>query len=87
MDRFLKETNNIKSEEMRELTETLAKYASAFYKLIQKVGVEKYPEVIKFLNNFYFSMDNKFYSELEGKKDDMKQLTLYLNTLKFKGEH
>jgi len=81
MDNFLKETHNITDPEIRELTETLVIYASAYYKFVQKNGVNNYKKVIQFLNNFYFSMDNKYYSELEGKPEAMKQLALYLNDL------
>lgn len=82
MEDFLKETRNISDPEIRELTETLARYASAYYKFVQKKGVDNYKKVIQFLNTFYFSMDNKYYSELEGKPEAMKQLALYLNEFK-----
>lgn len=81
MDRFLKEIPKIENTEIREIIETLTKYVSAFYKLIQKTDIEQYKETIGFLNNFYFEMDNKFYSELEGKSSDMKQLAIYLNKI------
>jgi len=81
MDKFLKETYNITDEGMRELTETLARYACAYYKYVQKKGVGNYMEVIKFLNNFYYSMDDKYYSELEGKPEAMKKLAIYLNEI------
>ncbi|MEK6888505.1 MAG: hypothetical protein AABW80_00170 [Nanoarchaeota archaeon] len=82
MNRFLKETYNISNPELRELTEALTKYASAFYKLVQKKGVTQYLQLIQFLNKFYFEMDNKYYSELEGEPEDMKKLALYLNNLR-----
>jgi len=82
MSRFLKETYRIEDSEMRELTEALARYACVFYKLVQREGVDKYKQIIQFLNKFYFEMDNKYYSELEGKPDDMKKLALYLNEIK-----
>ena len=134
MDRFQKEIHRVKDPEIRELTRALTEYACAFYKLIQKNGIENYKETIEFLdklyleiddksnfkedaeikeliealiryitffnklvekkgienyrktidfvNKFYFEMDNKYYSELEGKLDDMKKLTEYLNEVK-----
>src|SRR3989344_4484902 len=82
ISRFIKEIHNIKDPEMRELTEALTKYACAFYKLIQIKGIKNYEKTISFLNKFYFEMDNKYYTELEGKEDDMKELAVYLNTLK-----
>jgi len=81
MDDFLKETHNIKDPYMRELTETLAKYACAYYKFVQKKGVQNYKAVIQFLNKFYFSMDDKYYSELEGQPEAMKKLAVYLNDI------
>ncbi len=81
MENFLRETHNIKDEDVRELTETLAKYVQAYYKFIQKRGVDNYKRIIQFLNQFYFNMDNKYYSELEGKPKAMKQLALYLNEI------
>ena len=82
MSRFLKETHNIENAEIRELTEALAKYACAFYKFVKVKGVDNYEEIISFLNKYYFAMDDKYYSELEGQPDDMKQLALYLNKFK-----
>ena len=67
---------------LRELTEALTRYACVFYKLVQREGVDKYKQIIQFVNKFYFEMDNKYYSELEGKPDDMKKLALYLNEIK-----
>lgn len=79
MSRFMKEIHRIKDPEMRELTEALTKYACAFYKLVNKEGINNYQKTIQFLNKFYFEMDNKYYSELEGKPHAMKELALYLN--------
>ncbi len=81
MGRFQKELSTIEDLEIRELVRTLTEYACAFYKLIQKEGIENYEELIEKINNLYFEMDNKFYSELEGKPDDMKQLAIYLNKI------
>ena len=33
------------------------------------------------LNKFFWEMDNKYYTELEGKSDDMKKLVEYLNKI------
>ncbi len=81
MGRFIKEIPNIENLEIRGATNFLANYANTFYKLIQKTGINNYKETINFLNDFYFKMDDKYYSELEGKPDDMKQLALYLNKI------
>lgn len=136
MDRFQKEIHRIKDPEVRELTRALTEYACAFYKLVQKKGIENYKETIEFLDKlyleigikpkyenkengaireliealkryvfffnklvgkngienykrtidftskYYFSMDEKYYSELEGKPEAMKKLALYLNGFK-----
>jgi len=82
MDDFLSETHRIKETELREITEALAKYACAYYKYVQKKGVGNYMKVIKFLNKFYFAMDDKYYSELQGKPEAMKKLAIYLNGFK-----
>lgn len=81
MSRFMKEIYRIKDPELRELTEALTRYACAFYKLIKKRGIKNYKSTIQFLNKFFWEMDDKYYSELEGKPEDMKKLALHLNTL------
>ena len=81
MGRFQKELLAIEDSEIRELIRTLTEYACAFYKLIQREGIENYEKLIEKINNLYFKMDDKFYSELEGKPDDMKQLAIYLNKI------
>ncbi|PIN89955.1 hypothetical protein COU60_02580 [Candidatus Pacearchaeota archaeon CG10_big_fil_rev_8_21_14_0_10_34_76] len=82
MKRFQDEIPNIKDSEIREITKALTDYACAFYKLVKKNGIEDYEKTIKFLNKFYFEMDEKYYSELEGDAEDMKKLVVHLNTLK-----
>ena len=81
MSRFRKEIYRIKDPELRELTEALTSYACAFYKLIRKRGIKNYKSTIQFLNKFFWEMDDKYYSELEGKPEDMKKLALHLNSL------
>ena len=72
--------SNFREEtEIKELIEALMKYIALFNKLVEKEGMENYRKTIDFVNKFYFEMDNKYYSELEGKPDDMKQLAEYLN--------
>ena len=81
IDRFIKEIPRIEDFEMREISDSLVKYAKAFYKLIRREGVENYKEISKFVTDFHYKMDEKFYNELEGKPDDMRQLALYLNKI------
>ncbi len=82
MARFQKEIHRIKDPELRELTEALTKYACAFYKLVNKRGINNYKKTIQALNKFFWEMDNKYYTELEGRPDDMIQLAEYLNKIK-----
>ncbi len=86
MVRFQKELLAIEDLEVRELIRTLTEYACAFYKLLQREGIENYENLIEKINNLYFEMDNKFYSELEGKPDDMEQLAKYLNQINMGGK-
>ena len=74
--------HRIKDPEIRELTEALTKYASAFYKLVNKRGINNYKKIIQDINKFFWEMDNKYYTELEGKPEDMKQLAEHLNKIK-----
>ncbi len=82
MARFQKEIHRIKDPELKELTEAITKYACAFYKLVDKRGINNYKKTIQALNKFFWKMDNKYYTELEGKPDDMKQLAEHLNEIK-----
>ena len=81
MSRFMKEIHGIKDPEVKEITEALTRYACAFYKLINKRGINNYKETIQNLNKYFWEMDNKYYSELEGKPDDMKRLSEHLNEI------
>src|SRR3989338_2172220 len=74
MGDFLRETHRIKDQEIKDLTEALTKHAFAYYKFVQKKGADNYKEIIQFLNNYYFSMDNKYYSELEVEPEAMKNI-------------
>ena len=80
MERFLKETYRIKDFQKRAIIEAITNYARAFYQLVGEQGVDKYRQIVQGLNEFYRKMDYKFYSELEGKKDDMPQLAAYLDS-------
>lgn len=88
MKRFLDEINKIEDPEIRMLIKTLTEYAKAFYLLAEKINLKEYQEVIEKINDLYWEMDNKFYTELEGQKDDMKKLAEHMDTVskkQFKG--
>ena len=82
MTRLLLETSKIEDSAKRVLTEGVIKYAMGVYLLLRKGDVKRdYKEVIQDIAKYFQSMDNKFYSELEGKPDDMKQLVQHLNKI------
>lgn len=83
MERFLRETNRIADPEVREMTEAITQYARAFYNLIQsRGGIENYQQTIRELNDFYVEMDRKYYEELEGKHNSMRNLAEHLNEIR-----
>lgn len=79
MSRLLLEIDRIDDASTKLLTEGLVKYAMGFYLLIRKHNIENYKDIIESISNYFFDMDNKYYSELEGNTDDMKELMEYLN--------
>jgi len=84
MDSFLKEIYNIKDPDVREIIENLTKYARSFYLLVKKFGLKESSKIIKSLNEIYFEMDRKYYSELEGKKNAMRKLAKHLDNFKIR---
>ncbi len=82
MTRLLLEIPKIEDSAKRVLTEGILKYAMGVYLLIRNGDIKKnYKKVIQNISKYFHSMDNKFYSELAGKSDDMKQLAQYLNKI------
>lgn len=82
MTRFLSETHKIDDSGKRMFTEGMIKYAMGFYLITRNNGVDNYKELVSNIGEYFHSMDNKYYSELEGKPDDMKQLVEFLNEFK-----
>ena len=80
MNRFIKELDGINDEKKKRIIEFITRHAKAFYELLTSDGIENYKEVIRMLSDFYFKMDDKYYSDLEGQKNDMKKLAEYLNS-------
>ncbi len=80
MQRFLRETNALSDPRMRKLVEGLTMYAQGVYEVMQGQDISGYKALMQNLNSLFAGMDSKYYSELEGKPDDMKQLVQYLNT-------
>lgn len=82
MTRLLAEIPKIDDSAKRILTEGIVKYAQGFYMLTRKTGIEDYKKNIGKIMDYFKSMDSKFYSELEGKPEDMKLLVEHLNKIK-----
>ena len=81
MRRFQKKVYLIKDPRIQELTKTLTDYVISFYEFMGERGVNNYRDLIKKINDYFFEMDRKFYSELEGQPDDMRKLAEYLNKI------
>ncbi len=79
MARLLPELNRIDDTAKRILTEGIVKYAMGFYLVMREKGIENYKEIIGKMTEYFRHMDDKYYSELEGKPQDMKDLTKLLD--------
>ena len=79
MARLLAEIHRIDDSDKRILTEGIVRYAMGFYLIMRKTGIEDYKEVIGEITEYFHFMDDKYYSELEGKPDDMKELVELLD--------
>ena len=82
MTRLLSEIHRIDDNAKRILTEGIAKYAMGFYLIMRKNNIEDYKEIVRRIGEFFHYMDDKYYSELEGKPDDMKELAESLDKKK-----
>ena len=79
MTRLLCEIHRIEDVSKRTITEGIVRYAMGFYLIMRKNKMEDYKEVIEKISKYFQLMDEKYYSELEGKPDDMQELTEFLN--------
>ena len=79
MTRLLSEVHRIDDSDKRIITEGIVKYAMGFYLIMRKSDIEEYKETIGKISEYFRFMDDKYYSELEGRPDDMKELTELLN--------
>ena len=82
MTRLLAEIHRIDDSAKRILTEGIVRYAMGFYLIMRKNDIENYKEVIGKIGEYFHFMDNKYYSELEGNPDDMKELVECLDKKK-----
>ena len=81
MARLIPELNRIDDAAKRILTEGIVKYAQGFYMVMRKTGIGNYKEDISRMMDYFKSMDSKYYDELEGQPEDMRDLAHHLNTL------
>lgn len=79
MTRLLHESHRIDDAGKRLMTEGLVTFVQGFYITTRKNGVEKSKETIENIGKFFEAMDSKYYGELEGKPEDMKELIEFLN--------
>ncbi len=79
MTRLLSEINGIDDSAKRILTEGVVKYAMGFYLIMRKHDIKDYKEVIDKIGDYFHYMDDKYYSELEGNPDDMRELVEILD--------
>ncbi len=79
MTRLLSEIHRIDDSAKRIITEGIVKYAMGFYLIMRKNNIEEYKEVVEKINEYFHFMDEMYYSELEGKPDDMKELVELLD--------
>ena len=79
MSRLLPELHRIDDSAKRIMTEGIIKYAMGFYLIMRKNNVNAYQEVIGKIMDYFHFMDDRYYSELEGKSQDMKDLTKLLD--------
>jgi len=79
MTRMLSELHRIDDAAKRILTEGIVTYAMGFYLIMRKNDVQDYKAVIEEIGRYFHDMDEKYYGELEGKPDDMKELTEFLD--------
>lgn len=86
MARLIPELHRIDDTAKRILTEGIVKYAQGFYMIMRKTGIKNYKEGIGKISEYFESMDKKYYDELEGKPEDMKQLAQYLNKINISGK-
>ena len=79
MARLLAEIHRIDDSAKRILTEGIVKYTMGFYLIMRKSNIEEYKETIGKISEYFRFMDDKYYSELEGRPDDMKELVELLD--------
>lgn len=80
MVRLLSELHRIDDSAKRTLTEGLVKYAMGFYLVMRSHSVEEYKHLVENIGEYFRFMDEKYYTDLEGRPDDMKELAEALDS-------
>lgn len=83
MVRLLPELNRIDDVAKREMTEGVVKYCLGFYMNIRKNladgDLKDYKKITGRIMEYFRQMDAKYYGELEGEPEDMRNLAEHLN--------
>lgn len=82
MTRLLTETHRIDDSAKRLMTEGLVQYVMYFFVLIRKKNLKEYKEIVKNIGEYFKEMDDKYYSDFDGKPEDMGMIVDFLNEIK-----
>lgn len=82
MTRLLTETYRIDDSSKRLMTEGLVQYVMYFFMLMRKKNIEEYKDVVKNIGEYFKKMDDKYYSDFNGKPEDMRSIVEFLNEIK-----
>lgn len=82
MTRLLAETHRIDDSSKRLMTEGLVQYVVYFFMLIRKKNIKEYKDVVKNIGEYFKEMDYKYYSDFDGKPEDMKEIVGFIDKIK-----
>lgn len=82
MTRLLAETHRIDDSTKRLMTEGLVQYVMYFFVLIRKKNLKEYKEIVKNIGEYFKEMDDKYYSDFDGKPEDMRMIVEFINEIK-----
>lgn len=82
MTRLLTETHRIDDSSKRLMTEGLVQYVMYFFMLMRKKNIEEYKDVVGKIGEYFKKMDDKYYSDFNGKPEDMRAIVEFLNEIK-----
>lgn len=79
MTRLLSELHRIDDSATRTITEGIVRYAMGFYLIMRTSELAEYKSVVEEIGEYFRLMDEKYYGELEGRAEDMRELMSFLN--------